>query len=221
MRVCYFYAESFPRAVRALPANVEMVDTSGSDTAYWEALLARWNSGDDLITIEQDNLIDDQVISSFANCTEIWCSFAYLLGPVVKNLITELVVPWGILRVPGDSGLPPSQQLGTPKNIFAAGVPQPDVAQCSASLGCTKYSKEMQAQVRLEDALPFFNKHCVRCIALKGKALCWTHIDGPILDVFIAAGINRPHIHGEVEHLHFMGLDARLLFLLRTAPGCG
>jgi hypothetical protein len=213
MRVCYFYAESFPRAVRALPPGAELVDTSGSDTAYWEALSARWNKGDDLVTIEQDNLIDDQVIASFEACTEPWCSYAYILGPVIKNLITELVVPWGILRAPVKASLPVAAQVGVQKPVFEVELPTANIPQCWNSMGCTRFSAEMQEKVPLADAVKFADKHCARCTRLAGKSLCWAHIDGPVNRMFNLSGFTEAHVHGEVEHLHFKGLDARMLFL--------
>jgi hypothetical protein len=47
------------------------------DYGYWEALSERWDGNQALAIIEQDNVITEAVIPSFAACGADWCSFAY------------------------------------------------------------------------------------------------------------------------------------------------
>jgi len=81
MRTAYFWFTRWPEAQAALPPDAERVYTGPGTHDYWHALAARWNTGQDLVVIEQDVIIHDQVIPQFAACPEPWCSFAYEVGP--------------------------------------------------------------------------------------------------------------------------------------------
>lgn len=193
MRVCYFYAKQYRRAVETLPPGAEMVYTGGSDTAYWEALCARWNKGDDLVTVEQDNVLHDKVIPEFEACKEIWCTFPYILWPVVPDKITELPFLWGTV-------------------LRDTAPPLPD-AQCWRSLGATKFSAEFQERIPFEGALDYSVDTCHLCVMYAPDALCYKHIDCPMYSNFVSYGITEAHVHQpEVEHLHWHGENAHLLF---------
>jgi len=61
------------------------VDTSGSETAYWESIASMWNMGSDLVLIEQDIEIHGGVFPEFHQCPESWCVFPYSLGAAVRE----------------------------------------------------------------------------------------------------------------------------------------
>lgn len=61
--------------------TAEYVDASGDPFAYWRAMSRFWVSGDDLMTVEHDNVIHGQVIPQFLECPEPWCSFGYPTKP--------------------------------------------------------------------------------------------------------------------------------------------
>lgn len=80
MRIVCLYNQLHPLTVKSIAAHApdaEFVDTSGSDTAYWEAIAARWMGEDDLMLIEHDVEIHAQVIPQFDSCPELWCHFPY------------------------------------------------------------------------------------------------------------------------------------------------
>jgi hypothetical protein len=84
MKVVCCYARLYPETARALrlhvpPRWLTLIDTSGSDYAYWDALKTQWTGEDDLVIIEQDIEIHGDVLASFATCREHWCSFCYFL----------------------------------------------------------------------------------------------------------------------------------------------
>lgn len=84
MRAVCFYNNLESRTAAALerwaPGH-ERVDTSASLQTYAAELAARWNSGDDLVLIEQDKEIHGGVLPSFAECGEPWCGFTYWIDP--------------------------------------------------------------------------------------------------------------------------------------------
>jgi hypothetical protein len=84
MRVLYCYARYVPRAVEAVrmyAPDAEFIDTSGTIYDYNEAIASRWDSGGDLVVIEDDKVITADVLPSFAACTEPWCVFRYPTYP--------------------------------------------------------------------------------------------------------------------------------------------
>jgi len=52
-------------------------DTSADDYAYWRALKKHWDSGDDLMLIEQDIGLRGGEVASFMACSENWCTYSY------------------------------------------------------------------------------------------------------------------------------------------------
>jgi hypothetical protein len=82
MKVLCAYANLHPATEQALrayvpPAWLTLVDVSGNDTGYWEEINKLWNTGEDLVIIEQDIEIHDQVLRSFIVCSAPWCTYAY------------------------------------------------------------------------------------------------------------------------------------------------
>jgi len=74
------YATLHPKTLETVnkwAPGAEFVDTSADDYAYCRELKARWNTGQDLITIEQDIEITADVVSSFENCDQDFCVFPY------------------------------------------------------------------------------------------------------------------------------------------------
>lgn len=61
--------------------GVELLDFSGDDFAYWNAIKERWTGEEDLVTIEQDMVITEDTIPSFEKCDRLWCSFGYETVP--------------------------------------------------------------------------------------------------------------------------------------------
>ena len=82
MRVIYFYAyHPHPKALEALERfapDTERVDTTGPENTYWLEICKRWDGSDDLVFIEQDNEITAEVLPSFAECEQDWCTFSYV-----------------------------------------------------------------------------------------------------------------------------------------------
>lgn len=66
-------------ALARFAPGAEYVDTSADDLAYGRAIAERWNRGGDLVIIEHDNVITAGVITSFAACGQLWCTFAYAI----------------------------------------------------------------------------------------------------------------------------------------------
>jgi hypothetical protein len=54
----------------------ETVNAEG-DYGYWQAISERWDGKQSLVIIEQDIVINEDVIPSFAACTQDWCAYAY------------------------------------------------------------------------------------------------------------------------------------------------
>jgi len=148
------------RAVKSFAPDALFADTSGSATAYWEAIKSHWAGVEDLVVIEQDIVITADVVPSFKDCSELWCSYKYF-GP--KHL--------GYL---------------------------------SRSLGCTKFSAELQRLVSVEDILDsvFRAEPGVKVVNVSDAGDPEWHV----VDVTISSAMDRrniePHVHGEVEHLH-------------------
>lgn len=57
--------------------GVEIVDMSGDDYAYWDAISERWDGTDDLLIIEQDIVIHGGVLPQLRDCPGDWCVFPY------------------------------------------------------------------------------------------------------------------------------------------------
>jgi hypothetical protein len=124
---CYVTID--PRVKAALTVyapDAELVYTGATDTAYWQAITARWTGVESLVIIEQDNEITYDVLGSFAACAEPWCCFAY--------------------RAPAYDIAP----NGTWREVlrrYPGTEPPVDHALITTSLGCTKFSAGLQRSV--------------------------------------------------------------------------
>lgn len=73
--------ETYRALVKYVPiGSLELIETGYNVSAYWWELRRRWTGEDDLMIVEQDNVITSEVIPSFSECDEPWCSYSYL-GP--------------------------------------------------------------------------------------------------------------------------------------------
>jgi hypothetical protein len=61
--------------------EADLVDVSGHDDNYWNAIAERWIGREDLLIIEQDMVITAETIPSFNACRQKWCSFGYTAVP--------------------------------------------------------------------------------------------------------------------------------------------
>ncbi len=78
--VCFFASNLRPEtsiSVIAYAPGAEFVDCSSDNFAYWKAFRERWNSGEDLVVIEQDNEIRADTIAQLDACQQHWCTFPY------------------------------------------------------------------------------------------------------------------------------------------------
>lgn len=158
-------ANLHPRTARGLrlncpPAWLEMIDTSGSPTDYWDALKEHWTGEDDLVVIEQDIEIHEEVLPSFIKCRQPWCSFAYFLR------VGQMSCPLG------------------------------------ESLGCTKFSAELQQMVPADLIIPdgrhpWFGLDITMNLAIRKRA---TSLVPP--NIRREGGELRAHVHGLVQHYH-------------------
>ena len=82
LRVCFFFAEHFDEALAAVKTvfdQVETVNTSGDDGAYWNCLSQIWDAPDsrDLLVVEQDIVVHPGVAEQLARCPRPWCEFPH------------------------------------------------------------------------------------------------------------------------------------------------
>ena len=71
-----------PDAIAALERyapHAEIVDVTGDNYAYWNAIAARWTGDRDLIIIEQDIEVGPETIATMASCKQDWCCYAYTI----------------------------------------------------------------------------------------------------------------------------------------------
>lgn len=78
MDILYFYSAEYPQAIAALPESAERIYTGEDDFQYWRELKARWDTGSDLLIIEQDNISNPEAIEDIESCEySPWCCYAY------------------------------------------------------------------------------------------------------------------------------------------------
>jgi hypothetical protein len=75
----------FPEVTEALEAiyvGAQLVDVSGSDTAYFELLRELWAKGESFCLVEHDIVVTPGTISSMNDCGHEWCAskYSYLRG---------------------------------------------------------------------------------------------------------------------------------------------
>jgi hypothetical protein len=70
--------ETYRSLVRYVPIGcLEMVNVSGDLSTYWLEFRKRWVGNYDLVTVEQDNVINGEILPSFNLCPEPWCVYEY------------------------------------------------------------------------------------------------------------------------------------------------
>lgn len=84
MRTIVPYTRLEPQVTQALAGHqVEFVDVSGSDTAYFDLLAGLWAAGETFAVIEQDIVIRRDTLQAFQECGRAWCTAGYpYLGSV-------------------------------------------------------------------------------------------------------------------------------------------
>jgi hypothetical protein len=91
MKILCLFNEVHPltrAAIEKYAPQTEYVDTSGSETAYWEAVRTNWNGTEDLMLIEHDVEIHAQVVPQFEACENLWCHFPYPYRGGLTNMAT-------------------------------------------------------------------------------------------------------------------------------------
>ncbi len=64
--------------VRAALAAARWVDTSGSETAYWELLRDLWAAGEAFVLVEHDVVPAPDDLAGLVGCPGEWCTLGYL-----------------------------------------------------------------------------------------------------------------------------------------------
>lgn len=77
-------------ALEKFAPQTEFIDVSSGIYEYGKAIANHWTGESDLITIEHDNEITADVISSFANCSCFWCSYSYYVFPKMVQQETAI-----------------------------------------------------------------------------------------------------------------------------------
>ena len=79
--VYYAFTRRDPRTIAGSPKNAQWSDVSSSPFAYCAALCKWWETavveGTDLAIVEHDVVCRPDIIETFVNCPEPWCSFTY------------------------------------------------------------------------------------------------------------------------------------------------
>jgi hypothetical protein len=88
--ICCYSGEPHPKAVEAIEKfapETEFIETKGL-YGYGEVITAHWTGEEDLVNIEGDKEITAEVIPSFRDCDEPWCTFgAKTLPPPYRKLV--------------------------------------------------------------------------------------------------------------------------------------
>lgn len=83
IRVVCCYAELRPETRASLAGlDVEFVDTSGDEFAYWRAISDRWTGESALMVVEGDMVVPAGAAASFERCQKAWCTYAYTVNQV-------------------------------------------------------------------------------------------------------------------------------------------
>lgn len=128
--------------------GAEFADCSEDDYAYWRAIKERWDTGEDLVIIEQDIVIEPDTVSSFEACSHHWCVFPYFV-------------------------------------VSRGGVHGSTVE----SLGCTRFSAELQATVKARHISQDDYRH-------------WGQVAGRVAVTLLRYGY-QAHMHDKfLEHHH-------------------
>jgi len=154
--------------------NAEVLDFTGDDYAYWQALCKRWGSLEPLLVMEQDHILTPKILASFACCREDWCCFSY-----------KYAAPRHIIPLPDASGSTDwaakavtvfRQKANTAAEKFVI----------LGGLGCTRFSAGLQRRIGSLDS---------------SARILWDVVDNTLFPVLKAAGY-APHDHGQIPHEH-------------------
>ena len=75
--------------------QAELVDVTGDNYAYWNAIRERWTGVRDLIIIEQDIEIGPHTVGVMERCKQDWCCHAY---PIFRTRV-RLRVGLGCIKI--------------------------------------------------------------------------------------------------------------------------
>jgi hypothetical protein len=86
-------------AVEKYAPQAEIVDVTGDNYAYWNAIRERWTGVRDLIIVEQDIEIGPDTLSSMESCKQDWCCYAY---PIFRTKV-RLRVGLGCTKISAEA----------------------------------------------------------------------------------------------------------------------
>ncbi len=72
-----FRAETQLSLAQFAPRTTMVVDVSGDNFNYWNALKEHWIGDEDLVIVEQDMVLRGDILPSFAACDQDWCVYEY------------------------------------------------------------------------------------------------------------------------------------------------
>jgi len=75
--------------------QAEVLDVTGDNYAYWNAIAERWTGERDLIIVEQDIEIGPDTITTMESCKQDWCCYAY---PIFRTKV-RLRVGLGCVKI--------------------------------------------------------------------------------------------------------------------------
>lgn len=86
-----------PETVAALTDTgypYDLVDVSGSDTAYADLVERLWAEGRDFLLVEHDMLPTSEAVAAMAGCPRLWCANPY----PVNHQVGEWIIGHGFAR---------------------------------------------------------------------------------------------------------------------------
>lgn len=82
-------------ALASYAPQAEVLDVTGDNYAYWNAIAARWTGERDLIIVEQDIEIGPRTVQVMEGCRQDWCCHAY---PIFRTRV-RLRVGLGCIKI--------------------------------------------------------------------------------------------------------------------------
>lgn len=82
-------------ALKKYAPQAALVDVTGDNYAYWNAIRERWTGERDLIIVEQDIEVGPEMVSTMESCKQDWCCYAY---PIFRTKV-RLRVGLGCTKV--------------------------------------------------------------------------------------------------------------------------
>jgi hypothetical protein len=128
--ICCYSGEPHPKTVEAIEKyapGCEFIETKGL-YGYGEVISANWTGKETLVNIEGDKEITAEVIPSFLDCDEPWCTYgAKTLPPPYRKLVNH-----GLSCAKFSAKL---QQVVKPKEFICEDVPWQPCRHCK-NKGC-------------------------------------------------------------------------------------